>query len=391
MINELKQHNEMFTQWRKAIHQHPELGFEEQQTADFVANKLRQWGLDEVHTGIATTGVVGVLRGQSPNSRAIGLRADMDALALDEANDFSHASHIAGKMHACGHDGHTAILLASAWYLAQNRNFSGTVYFIFQPAEEGLGGAQAMIDDGLFERFKYDRIYALHNMPGIPQSHIWLKPGPLMASADRFDIAIEAKGGHAAMPQHLIDPSLVMSNIILSAQTIVSRNTSPLDTCVISFTDIHSGEGTYNVVPDSAQLKGCLRTFNPQVRQQALERLQQVVEQTAKLYGATANLTIQPGSYPATVNEQQSYEFAANIAEQLLGKERVNTHCDPLSGSEDFSFMLNKVAGCYLLLGNGLSGEKGGVCVHNPHYDFNDDIIPVGAALFCSLVTAELK
>lgn len=391
MINELKQHNEMFTQWRKAIHQHPELGFEEQQTADFVANKLRQWGLDEVHTGIATTGVVGVLKGQSPNSRAIGLRADMDALALDEANDFSHASHIAGKMHACGHDGHTAILLASAWYLAQHRNFSGTVYFIFQPAEEGLGGAQAMIDDGLFERFKCDRIYALHNMPGIPQSHIWLKPGPLMASADRFDIAIEAKGGHAAMPQHLIDPSLVMSNIILSAQTIVSRNTSPLDTCVISFTDIHSGEGTYNVVPDSAQLKGCLRTFNPQVRQQALERLQQVVEQTAKLYGATASLTIQPGSYPATVNEQHSYEFAANIAEQLLGKERVNTHCDPLSGSEDFSFMLNKVAGCYLLLGNGLSGEKGGVCVHNPHYDFNDDIIPVGAALFCSLVTAELK
>ncbi|QLE86587.1 amidohydrolase [Shewanella sp. Scap07] len=391
MINELKQHNEMFSQWRKAIHQHPELGFEEQQTADFVANKLRQWGLDEVHTGIATTGVVGVLRGQSPNSRAIGLRADMDALALDEANDFSHASHIAGKMHACGHDGHTAILLASAWYLAQNRNFNGTVYFIFQPAEEGLGGAQAMIDDGLFERFKCDRIYALHNMPGIAQSHIWLKPGPLMASADRFDIAIEAKGGHAAMPQHLIDPSLVMSNIILSAQTIVSRNTSPLDTCVISFTDIHSGEGTYNVVPDSAQLKGCLRTFNPQVRQQALERLQQVVEQTAKLYGAKASLTIQPGSYPATVNEQHSYEFAANIAEQLLGKERVNTHCDPLSGSEDFSFMLNKVAGCYLLLGNGLSGEKGGVCVHNPHYDFNDDIIPVGAALFCSLVTAELK
>ncbi|GAA5647622.1 M20 aminoacylase family protein [Vibrio proteolyticus] len=390
MIELLKNQNEIFTRWRQDIHQHPELGFEEQRTAALVAAKLREWGLDEVHTGIAKTGVVGVLKGCTPSARAIGLRADMDALPMQEMNHFGHASQHPGKMHGCGHDGHTTMLLAAAWYLSQHRDFSGTVHFIFQPAEEGQAGADAMIKDGLFERFPCDRVYGMHNMPGIPAGHIWLREGPMMASSDRFVIDIRGKGGHAAMPQFSVDPTLALSNIILSAQSIVGRNISPLDAAVVSFTDVHAGSGTHNVIPDTASLKGCIRAFDDSVRQLAVEKLGHIVQTAAAVYGAEATFTILPGSYPATVNHAQPTQLAADVAKALVGEENVDDHCVPLSGSEDFSFMLQKVPGCYLFLGNGEEGQKGGVCVHNPGYDFNDAIIPTGASLFVELVKREL-
>ncbi len=391
MIEAILQNNELFTTWRRDIHQHPELGFEEQRTAGLVAEKLTQWGFDEVHTGIAKTGVVGVLKGKQPSQNSIGLRADMDALQMTECNTFSHTSNHQGKMHGCGHDGHTAILLATAWYLSQHRNFSGTVYFIFQPAEEGLAGAKAMIDDGLFERFPCQRVYGLHNMPGIPQGEIWLREGPLLASSDRFSIEIHGKGGHAALPQNAIDPMLIVSNIITSAQSIVSRNISPLDSVVVSFTDLHAGSGTFNVIPDKASMMGCIRSFDKSVRDKAVAQLKQIVTGTAATYGASASVTFHEGNYPATVNDATATQIAAETAKELIGEQRVNTNCLPLSGSEDFSFMLEAVPGCYVLLGNGVEGEAGGVCVHNPSYDFNDDIIPTGASYFVRLVEKELS
>lgn len=390
MIDVITGNNAQFTAWRHDIHQHPELGFEEQRTAKLVADKLTEWGFDEVHTGIATTGVVGVLRGKTTSTRAIGLRADMDALAMTENNQFGHASLNPGKMHGCGHDGHTTMLLAAAWYLAKHRDFSGTVYFIFQPAEEGLGGAKVMIDEGLFDRFPCDRVYGIHNMPGIPQGEFWLRDGALLASSDRFTIEVHGKGGHAAMPQHVIDPMLIASAIISGAQSIVSRNTSPLDAAVLSFTDLHAGSGTFNVIPDKATMMGCIRSFNDSVREHAIQRLKQLVESTAQAYGATATLTFRPGSYPATVNDSQAAQLAADAAKEVVGDAKVNTNCLPLSGSEDFSFMLQAVPGCYVLLGNGVEGEMGGVSVHNPSYDFNDNIIPVGASYFVQLVKREL-
>ncbi|EKO3395859.1 amidohydrolase [Vibrio fluvialis] len=390
MIEEISINNELFTAWRRDIHQHPELGFEEHRTAQVVADKLTEWGFDEVHTGIATTGVVGVLRGRTASTRTIGLRADMDALQMTENNDFGHASCHQGKMHGCGHDGHTTMLLAAAWYLARHRNFAGTIHFIFQPAEEGLGGAKVMIDDGLFERFPCDRVYGMHNMPGIPQGHFWLREGALLAGSDRFTIEIQGKGGHAALPQHAVDPMLVVSAIISGAQSIISRNTSPLDSAVLSFTDLHAGSGTFNVIPSNATMMGCIRTFDNSVREHAIERLEQLVECTARAYGASASVTFRSGSYPATINDADATRLATEVARQVVGDANVNPDCLPLSGSEDFSFMLQAVPGCYLLLGNGLEGETGGICVHNPHYDFNDEIIPAGASFFVRLIEREL-
>ncbi|MGF1682180.1 M20 aminoacylase family protein [Photobacterium minamisatsumaniensis] len=391
MIEAIQQNNEIFTLWRRDIHQHPELGFEENRTAAFIANKLTEWGFDEVHTGIASTGVVGVLNGSYDSEIAIGLRADMDALAMNEHNQFDHASVHDGKMHGCGHDGHTTMLLATAWYLAQRREFSGTVYFIFQPAEEGLGGAKVMVDEGLFKRFPCQRIYGMHNMPGIPQGEFWLKEGAILASSDRFEITITGKGGHGAMPESAIDPSVIMSQIVLSAQTIISRNTSSLDSAVLSFTDLHAGNGTFNVIPATAEMKGCLRAFDDQVRTQCIERLKSIVEHTALAHGAEASFNVRPGSYPATVNHPEATAIATKVAEKVVGKGNVNPNCTPLSGSEDFSFMAQHVPACYLLLGNGAHGDKGGVCVHNPSYDFNDEIIPVGASFFVKIVQEELK
>ncbi|MGF1721113.1 M20 family metallopeptidase [Vibrio kyushuensis] len=388
---EIAENHTMFTQLRHDIHRHPELGFKELKTSQMIVEKLTEWGFDEVHSGIAQTGVVGVLKGMGSSSKSIGLRADMDALSMDEENTFAHKSCHSGVMHGCGHDGHTAMLLASAWYLSKYRNFSGTVNFIFQPAEEGLGGAKVMIDEGLFERFPCDRIYGMHNMPGIPEGEFHLREGALLASSDRFNIIIEGVGGHAAMPERVVDPAIIMSNIVLAAQSIVSRNVSPLESAVISITDLHCGSGTYNVIASTAIMMGCVRAFDEKVRKRVIERLTTVVEQTAIAHGATATLRIQKGGYPATVNHKEATRIAAEVAEKVVGEDKVNKNCTPLGGSEDFSYMLQQVPGCYLLLGNGSTGEKGGVSVHNPSYDFNDEIIPQGASFFIELVKSELS
>ncbi|MDF2152517.1 M20 aminoacylase family protein [Vibrio sp. CAU 1672] len=390
MIEEICQHQEMFKAWRHDFHQHPELGFEEHRTAQIVADKLAEWGFDAVHTGIAGTGVVGVLHGNTSSPRAIGLRADMDALQMTENNTFRHASCHQGKMHGCGHDGHTAMLLAAAWYLSRHREFSGTVHFIFQPAEEGLGGAKVMLDEGLFERFPCQRIYGMHNMPGIPKGQFWLREGAILASSDRFTIEISGKGGHAAMPHQAVDPLLALSAIINGGQSIISRNTSPFESAVLSFTDVRAGSGTFNVIPDKATMMGCIRTFDEGVRERTITRLKQLVENTALGYGASASVIFHPGNYPATVNHPVATRIATTVAREVVGTENVNPDCLPLSGSEDFSFMLQAVPGCYLLIGNGLEGETGGVCVHNPNYDFNDDIISAGASLFVRLIEHEM-
>nr|WP_231896286.1 amidohydrolase [Vibrio rotiferianus] len=362
----------------------PELSYQEHETAKIVAEFLESFGFDEVHTGIGGTGLVGVLKGKYPSDKVVGLRADMDALAMEELNDFEYVSKKKGLMHACGHDGHMATLLAAAWYLAQGREFSGTVHFIFQTAEEELTGAKTMIDDGLFERFPCDVIYGQHNMPHVPEGHIWLREGAIEASCDRFDIEIVGKGGHAAMPEGMLDAPLIMSNIIMAAHTVVSRNISPLESAVLSFSDVHAGSGTYNIMPKTATLKGCVRAFDEGVRQLTLKRLHEVVEMTAKSYGATATLTIRDGSCPATINNPKQAQLVAQIAAELIGQEKVNADCRPLSGSEDFSWMLQAVEGCYFFVGNE------GASLHNPSYDFNDNIITTGASMFVKLVEHNL-
>ncbi|OLQ69309.1 peptidase M20 [Photobacterium proteolyticum] len=384
MIEAIKNNNQMFSEWRRHFHMNPEISYQEHETAKMVAEMLKSFGFDEVHTGIGGTGLVGVLKGKYESDKAVGLRADMDALAMNELNEFEHASKSKGVMHACGHDGHMATLLAAAWYLAQEREFSGTVNFIFQTAEEELTGSKTMIDDGLFERFPCDRIYGLHNMPHVPEGHIWLREGAIEASCDRFDIEIVGKGGHAAMPEGMIDAPLVMSNLIMAAHSIVSRNVSPLESVVLSFADAHAGSGTYNIMPKTATLKGCVRAFDEDIRQFTLKRLREVVEMTAKAHGATAVLTIREGSCPATVNNPEQAKLVAKIAAEIVGEDKVDADCRPLSGSEDFSWMLQEVEGCYMFIGNE------GAPLHNPSYDFNDSIIPVGASLFVKLVEHNL-
>ena len=384
MIEVIKNNNELFTAWRHEFHMSPELSYQEHNTARAIAEKLESFGFDEVHTGIGGTGVVGVLKGKYPSDKAVGLRSDMDALAMEELNDFDYASKVKGVMHACGHDGHMATLLATAWYLAKEREFSGTVNFIFQTAEEELTGAKTMIDDGLFERFPCDRIYGMHNMPHIPEGHIWLREGAIEASCDRFDVEITGKGGHAAMPESMIDVPLVMSNLIVTAHTIVSRNVSPLESVVLSFSDAHAGSNTYNIMPKTANMKGCIRAFDEDIRQLTLKRLREVIEMTAKAHGATATLTIRDGSCPATVNNPDQAKLVAKIAAEIVGEDKVNADCRPLSGSEDFSWMLQQVEGCYIFIGNE------GASLHNPAYDFNDNTIPVGASLFAKLVEHNL-
>lgn len=390
MLEIIAQQKELFTRWRKDIHANPELGFEEHRTSSFVAHKLTRWGFDEVHRNIANTGVVGVLRGNRESDKAIALRADMDALEMDELNTFEHRSLKNGRMHACGHDGHTAILLATAWYLSRHRDFSGTVYFIFQPAEEGLAGAKAMVDDGLFSRFPCQRIYGMHNMPGIPQGHLWVKSGPILASSDRFTVDITGKGGHAGMPHMTIDPVIVMADLIGALQTISSRSIKAIEPIVLSITDVHAGSGTHNVIPKQALLKGCIRAFSDETRNKAITRMSEITNGIAVAHGAEIKLTFKQRGYPATINHPTATEIAQKAALKVLGASKVMTDFSPLTGSEDFSFLSQCIPGCYLLIGNGVPGMKGGICVHNPTYDFNDDIIPVGASLFVEVVRSEL-
>ena len=369
---------------RRDIHAHPELGFEEHRTADIVAEKLTSWGI-EVTRGIGKTGVVGTLRvGNDP--RSIGLRADMDALPILAANTFAHRSQHNGKMHACGHDGHTAMLLGAAHYLSQSRNFEGCVHFIFQPAEEGIGGARAMIEDGLFTQFPCDSVFGMHNRPGMEIGKFAIRPGPMMAGGAMFDIHITGVGAHGARPESGVDPVVIASQIVMAAQTIVSRNIRPRDTAVVSITQIHAGDA-YNVIPQTAQIMGTARAFSMEVLAMIEDNLRRLAENIAAGFGATAKLDFRLEFMP-TVNNDAETQFAIECAAELVGAERVNGDIPMIMASEDFSYMLNERPGAYIMVGNG-AGE-GGCEVHNPAYDFNDQAIPYGAAFFATAVEKKL-
>lgn len=369
---------------RRDIHAHPELGFEEHRTADIVAEKLSRWGI-EVTRGIGKTGVVGTLRvGNDP--RSIGLRADMDALPILEANTFAHKSQHNGKMHACGHDGHTAMLLGAAHYLSESRNFDGCVHFIFQPAEEGIGGARAMIEDGLFTQFPCDSVFGMHNRPGMEIGKFAIRPGPMMAGGAMFDISITGVGAHGARPESGIDPVVIAAQIVTAAQTIVSRNIRPRDTAVLSITQIHAGDA-YNVIPQTAQIMGTARAFSMEVLGMIESNLRRLAENIAASFGATADLDFRLEFMP-TVNNDAETQFAIECASDLVGADRVNGDIPMIMASEDFSYMLNERPGAYIMVGNG-AGE-GGCEVHNPAYDFNDQAIPYGAAFFATAVEKKL-
>ena len=371
------------TAFRRDLHAHPELGFEEVRTAARVAEALRVCGVDEVHTGIGKTGVVGIIRGKhSGSGRGIGLRADMDALPMREENDFSWRSTTGGMMHGCGHDGHTTMLIGAAKALAATRQFDGTAVLIFQPGEEGFAGAKAMIDDGLFDRFSVDAVYAMHNWPSLAPGMVGVNPGAMMAAADRIEIVINGRGGHGAHPYMTIDPVLVAAHIITAAQSLVSRNVNPLDNAVVSLCAMQAGDlGAYSVIPRQARLMGTVRTFRRDVQDMLEERLGRLVESVAVGFGATATLDYRR-SYPATINTPTQAMFAADVAATLVGEEHVIRDLPPSMGAEDFSFMLQTKPGAYLRLGQ---GGEGGCFLHSTRYDFNDEILPLGAALFASL------
>ena len=375
------------TKIRRDIHAHPELAFQEKRTADIVARELTTYGL-EVHRGLAQTGVVGVLRkGSSP--RAIGLRADMDALPLEEKSQLAHRSTHRGRMHACGHDGHTALLLGAARYLAENQqqiDFDGTVYFIFQPAEEAEGGAEIMIEDGLFRQFPMDAVYGLHNWPGIPAGEMAIMPGPVMAGTCAFEIKVRGHGCHAAMPNQGVDTLVVASQLVLALQSVVSRNLHPCESAVVSVTQIHGGEA-FNIIPDDAVLRGTIRTFKPEVQtlvEQAIERLCSGI---ANAFGAQIDAHFDL-RYPPTVNSAAETAICRQTAEALLGEDKVRKDELPSMGAEDFAFMLREKPGCYVWLGNGPG--TGGCSLHNPHYDFNDDVLIYGISYWVRLVETAL-
>ena len=372
------------TSYRHDIHRNPELGFEETRTSAIVAKALRDWGY-EVETGIGKTGVVGRLRNGS-GSRSIGLRADMDALPIQEKTGALWESQRIGLMHACGHDGHTAMLLGAAHYLADTRRFSGTVNLIFQPAEEGLGGAVAMMNDGLFERYPCDAIFGMHNMPGIPEGHVVLRKGPFMASSDYVTVTVRGAGGHGGLPHQAQDSIVAASSIVLALQTIVSRNTNPLDMSVITVGAIHGGQAN-NVIPDEVRLEISVRSLSPATRRMLETRIREVVELQAKSFGVAADINYRYG-YPVLINHDAPTEFATQLAIREFDASRVTPEGQPLSGSEDFAYMLEKVPGSYLLIGNG--NGPGSCMVHNPAYDFNDNILKTGAHLFVRLAETYL-
>ena len=372
-----------FTKVRRDLHAHPELGFEEHRTARVVCEQLKALGIEH-HSGVGRTGVVAVVPGRSSASgRSIGLRADMDALPMQEENEFAHKSRYDGRMHGCGHDGHTTMLLAAARYLHETRNFDGIAYLIFQPGEEGYAGAKAMIEDGLFERFPAERVYALHNWPALPPGKIGITPGPAMAAADRIEITIDGRGGHGAHPHAAIDPVLVAGHIITATQSIVSRNVNPIDTAVVSLCAMQAGNpGAMSVIPAHAKLVGTVRTFRPATQDMIERRLHELVPAIAAAFGAKATLKYER-VYPATVNNEIDAAFAMRVAEALLGPDNVARNLDPSMGSEDFAFMLRERPGAFARLGQG--GAEGGCFLHNSMYDFNDAVIPLGAGYLAAL------
>jgi amidohydrolase len=386
IVNRIADLHSDITAWRRDLHAHPELLYDVHRTAASVAEKLKSFGCDEVVAGIGRTGVVGVIRGskgQGAAGKVVGLRADMDALPIQEAGDHPYKSTVPGKMHACGHDGHTAMLLGAARYLAETRNFAGTAVVIFQPAEEGGGGARTMVQDGLMDRFKIEEVYGMHNFPGLPVGEFAIRPGALMASADRITIEIEGKGGHAARPHLSVDTVLVGAQIINQLQSIVSRNVDPLQAAVVSICVFQAGT-TDNVIPQTALLRGTARSLVPQVRDLLEQRLHEVVEGTARLYGAKAKLTYRR-DYPVTRNHEREAAFASAVAAEVVGRERVDIDTPPVMGAEDFSFMLEARPGAFIFVGNGDSAG-----LHHPAYDFNDEVIPVGTSYWVRLVETAL-
>jgi hippurate hydrolase len=385
IINRFADLSEEITEWRRDIHAHPELLYDTHRTAELVADKLKAFGVDEIATGIGQTGVVGVIRGKSNNSgKVIGLRADMDALPLEEITGKPYASTIPGKMHACGHDGHTAMLLGAAKYLAETRNFDGTAVVIFQPAEEGGAGAKAMIEDGLMDRFGIQEVYGMHNLPGAPVGTFHIRPGSIMAAADRLRIEIEGTGCHAAKPHEGVDTILVGAHIVQAVQSIASRNTDPLKSVVVSLTTFNAGF-TDNVIPQTAVLRGTVRTLDPEIRDMAEARLKQIVPTIAEAYGAKATIHYKR-DYPITSNHEAQTEFAAGIAREIAGADNVDTDVPPTMGGEDFSFMLEERPGAFIFAGNGDTAM-----LHHPAYDFNDDLIPVGCSYWVKLVETAMK
>ncbi len=370
--------------WRRDLHRHPELGYEVQRTAGIVAEKLRAFGCDEVVTGVGRSGVVAVIRGRAAGDRTVALRADMDALPIAESNAaLPHASATAGRMHACGHDGHTAMLLGAAQHLCATRNFAGNAVLVFQPAEEGGAGAKAMLDDGLITRFAIDEIYGMHNLPGLPIGSFSLRAGPIMAAADRFEIRLEGRGGHAANPHLCIDPVLAGAQITSALQMIVARNVDPLDACVVSVTQFHAGSAG-NAIPQEARLSGTVRTLKPETRAFAERRLREIVAGLAAAHGINATVSWGRG-YPVTVNHTEQARFASKVAADIVGHARVDPAVAPMMGAEDFSYMLEARPGAFVFIGN---GDTAGL--HHPAYDFDDAALPYGVSYWARLVETAL-
>jgi amidohydrolase len=382
IVNRIADLHGEITAWRREMHAHPELLYDVHQTAASVAEKLKSFGCDAVIPGIGRTGVVGVIKGRKAGNKVVGMRADMDALPLEEETGLPYKSTVPGKMHACGHDGHTAMLLGAAKYLAETRNFAGTAVVIFQPAEEGGAGGEAMVKDGLMSRFGIQEVYGMHNYPGLPIGEFAIRPGAIMASADHIAIDLEGKGGHAARPHTAVDTILVGCQIINQLQSIVARNVDPLEAAVVSVCMFQAGF-TDNVIPQHAKLRGTARALKPEVGKLLHERINAIVEGTARLYGATAKLTYTNG-YPVVVNHERETEFAASVAREIAGKDKVND-CPPRMAAEDFAFMLNERPGAFIFVGNGDSAG-----LHHPAYDFNDEVIPVGTSYWVRLAETAL-
>ncbi|WP_265500532.1 M20 aminoacylase family protein [Paracoccus beibuensis] len=371
------------TAWRRDFHEHPELLYDVHRTAGRVAELLREFGCDEVTEGVGRTGVVGVIKGRTDSKgRVIGLRADMDALPISEQTGVEYASKTPGKMHACGHDGHTAMLLGAAKYLAETRNFDGTAIVIFQPAEEGGAGGEAMVKDGLVDRWKIDEFYGMHNMPGMPVGSFSIRPGAMMAAADQFDITVTGKGGHAAKPHECIDTTLTAAQIIVAVQSVVARNIDPLKNAVISVCVVSTDSTAHNVIPQVVKLKGTARSLDPAVRDQLQEGITRVATNIAAAMGAKADINYERG-YPVTMNDEQATDWAADVARQIAGD--INMDMQPMMGGEDFSYMLNERPGAYIWVGNGDTAM-----VHHPAYNFNDDAIPAGSSWYAGMVEARL-
>ena len=382
IVNRIAEYQDELTAWRRHLHERPELGFEEHETAAFVAEKLRAFGCDEVHTGFARTGVVAVIRGGS-GGRTIGLRADMDALPIEEASGAAWTSRHPGRMHACGHDGHTTMLLGAARYLAETRNFDGTAYLIFQPAEEGGGGGRTMVEDGLFERFPAEQVFGLHNWPYAPLGTFAMCTGPAMAASDELTITIQGVGCHAAWPQNGRDPIVAASHVIQAIQSVVAREVDPLDNAVISITRVQGGDA-YNVVPERVELWGTIRTFREATRTRLIRRIEEVVQGVGLAQGITGSVKVSAG-YPATINTAREAQLGADAAAEIVGDAKVDRAPEPCMGSEDFAFMLNRRPGSYIWMGTG-SAARPSHQLHSPHYDFNDDAIPLGVSYWVRLV-----